>query len=79
MGQFYLYVINLREIQKCLPLLGLFVFLGLFRIQLNPRLSLGFVGFGTDQGPTINWAHYSEPRPYYKRCRNITAKICIQF
>lgn len=35
----------------------------------NPTES---VGFGTVQGLTINWAHY-------KRCRNITAKICIQF
>ena len=67
MGQFDLYVINLREIQKCLPLLGLFVFLGLFRIQLNPRLSLGF-----------SWIR-NRPRAHYKRCRNITAKICIQF
>ena len=54
MGQFYLYVINLREIQKCLPLLGLFVFLGLFRIQLNPRLSLGF-----------SWIR-NRPRAHYK-------------
>lgn len=35
----------------------------------NPTES---VGFGTVQGLTINWAHY-------KRCSNITAKICIQF
>ena len=34
---------------------------------------------GTDQWLTINWAHYSEPRAHYKRCRNITAKISIQF
>ena len=54
MGQFYLYVIDLREIQKCLPLLGLFVFLGLFRIQLNPRLSLGF-----------SWIR-NRPRAHYK-------------
>ena len=42
----------------------------------NPTES---VGFGTVQGHTINGAHYSEPRAHYKRCRNITAKICIQF